>query len=121
MSDRSRADPEESAAAALSAALAALWQRSVPAFLDRVAVVERGVAALGRGDLTPPLREVAEREAHRLTGALGTFGVPEGSRLARELERAFAPGAAADPAEAERLMGLAAELRRVVERQGKAG
>lgn len=120
MTDGSPSPRDESAAPAVSAALAALWQRAVPAFLDRVAAVERGVAALRRGELTPPLREEAEREAHRLSGALGTFGVPEGSRLARELEQAFAPGATTDAAEAERLTGVAAELRRVVERRAAA-
>lgn len=120
MADDSRSPRDGSAAPALGAALAALWQRSVPAFLDRVAAVERGVAALRHGEFTPPLREEAEREAHRLVGALGTFGVPEGSRLARELERAFAAGATTDPTEAERLVGVAAELRRVVERRGAA-
>lgn len=119
MSDRSRS-PADEPSPTLSAVLAALWQRSVPAVLDRVDAVERGVDALRRGDPSPGVREEAEREAHRLVGALGTFGLAEGSRLARELESAFAAGVV-DAAAVERLAGVAAELRRQVERHGTAG
>lgn len=74
----------------LTAALAQLWERRRDGFAARVQRVEAAVAALLRGTLEEPLRAEAEAEAHKLAGALGTFGVPRGSELARELEQSFA-------------------------------
>ena len=53
---------------------------------DRLAVLQRAAQALGQGRLSPTLQEQAEREAHKLAGALGTFGLAEGSRLAEAIE-----------------------------------
>jgi HPt (histidine-containing phosphotransfer) domain-containing protein len=47
------------------------------------------VAALANGTPAEPLREQANAEAHRLAGLLGTFGYPEGTDAARELEHTF--------------------------------
>lgn len=49
-------------------------------------VLEEAAAALSQDRLTPELRAAAEREAHRLAGAAGTFGFPAASEAARRLE-----------------------------------
>jgi len=67
-------------------AVARLWESRRDGFAERVRCVEVAVLALLDGTLTEPLRSEAEREAHRLAGALGTYGVPGGSELAREVE-----------------------------------
>lgn len=72
--------------AGFSVALAALWRRTLPTFGARVEVIDEAVCALLCGVLSPEIRTAAEREAHKLAGALGTFGLPEGSRVAREIE-----------------------------------
>ncbi|GAB4377505.1 MAG: response regulator [Elainellaceae cyanobacterium] len=53
---------------------------------DRLAVLEQTVQALFEGKLSSTLQNQAEQEAHKLAGALGTFGLAEGSRLAEAIE-----------------------------------
>lgn len=91
------------------AALAALWERSREAVLERVAVLEAAVDALVDGRLDERQRREAECEAHKLVGAAGTFGFPGGSALAAELEQLLAGPTAGDgPA---RAAGQVAALR----------
>jgi putative two-component system response regulator len=61
-------------------------------FSRRVATVEAAVEAIAAGALADPLRGAAEDDAHKLAGALGTFGLLHGSDLARELELRLGPG-----------------------------
>lgn len=96
---------------ALSDAVARLWERSRPALLERVDVVEQAAEAARRGELRGPERHAAEREAHRLAGSLGTFGYPQGSAIAFEMERVLASGARLAPADGAALAGQAAALR----------
>jgi HPt (histidine-containing phosphotransfer) domain-containing protein len=84
----------------------------------RVDVVEEAVAALLSGVLDPELAERARREAHKLSGSLGTFGMPAGTDHARALETAFEAGG--DPAAAPELAEHVTALRRIVE-DGPAG
>jgi HPt (histidine-containing phosphotransfer) domain-containing protein len=92
--------------------LAEAWQRYAAAAAARVDVIEEAAAALADGALGGELREDAAREAHRLAGSLGMFGVPAGSGLALECEellRAEGPLYAPDGA---RLASLARGIRR---------
>ena len=66
--------------------LAALWSRHRAGNLARVEVLEEASASARRGDLGAELRARAEQAAHQLAGSLGTFGFPEGTRLARVTE-----------------------------------
>jgi HPt (histidine-containing phosphotransfer) domain-containing protein len=92
----------------LQAAIAALWLDARPRTFARIETLEAAIAALGDGGLEPELHERACQEAHKLTGSLGTFGMPEGSIHAREIELRLEDGAtAADaPALAEHLAAL---------------
>ncbi|HWT92891.1 MAG TPA: Hpt domain-containing protein [Solirubrobacteraceae bacterium] len=71
----------------LEAAIAAIWDRSKPIMRERVEHVDRAAAALRDGPLDPAVREEASRAAHQLAGSLGSFGMPEGSDVARALEQ----------------------------------
>ncbi len=53
---------------------------------DRLTVLQQAAQALSEGRLNHTLQDQAEREAHKLAGALGTFGLAEGSRLAEAIE-----------------------------------
>jgi len=97
----------------LDAAIAALWRDARPRALDRVATLEAAVAALRDGPLAADVGVEATREAHKLAGALGTFGMPAGTRHARTVEQRLAAGAA--PEDAAALAGEVAALRAVVE------
>jgi HPt (histidine-containing phosphotransfer) domain-containing protein len=97
----------------LDAAVAALWRDAQPRALERVEVLEGAVAALAAGAIDAPLADEATREAHKLAGALGTFGMPAGTVHARAIERRLTEGAAA--ADAPALAEGVAALRAVVE------
>jgi Hpt domain len=99
----------------LDDALAAIWQRAQPKLLARLDVIDTAVAAMGRGDLDPELAESARSEAHKTAGLIGTFGLHDGTDLARTLEHGLEPDAGADPAEMTRTAG---ELRAMLESAG---
>jgi HPt (histidine-containing phosphotransfer) domain-containing protein len=82
--------PEEMpSAGTLSEMMAALWSRHRALIISRLETVERAVDAAARASLDADTRAAAHREAHRLAGSLGTFGLPDGTLRARELEAAF--------------------------------
>lgn len=99
----------------VAGALGELWPRARSAMLDRVAVLEQAARAASGGRLVGALRQRAADEAHRLAGALGTFGLPEGTRLARELETRYAGGTYLTPADGAELAEAAARLRAEIE------
>ena len=96
-------------------ALAGLWERFRVLFGDQVAVLEEAAVAVLSGEITPELQGRALREAHKLAGSLGTFGMPRGSEIARELEAWFGSGASVEPAEVLRLSDLVMALRCVLD------
>ncbi|HYW18132.1 MAG TPA: response regulator [Nodularia sp. (in: cyanobacteria)] len=53
---------------------------------SRIVVLKLAADALRKGTLDAQLRQKAEQEAHKLAGALGSFGFPKGSLLANEIE-----------------------------------
>jgi DNA-binding response OmpR family regulator len=55
-------------------------------FGQQVAMLEETKTALLAGNLDQELQQKAKSEAHKLAGSMGSFGYPEGSRLARTLE-----------------------------------
>ncbi|MFQ4135209.1 response regulator [Nodosilinea sp. PGN35] len=64
--------------------IAARFQASIQ---QRLAVVEAAVRSLQAGNLPPQQQAIAQDEAHRLAGGLGTFGYDEGSTYARQIEQ----------------------------------
>jgi HPt (histidine-containing phosphotransfer) domain-containing protein len=97
----------------LEATIAALWHDARPRVLARVEVVETALAALRSGGLDPALAAEARREAHKLAGALGTFGMPNGTAAARAVERRLEAGVG--PGDEAAMAAEARELRRIVE------
>ncbi|MFS0518212.1 response regulator [Nostoc sp. UIC 10607] len=67
-------------------AVAEIWQRFQGRVDEQVRVLEQAIAALNQNSLNPELRSLAAKEAHTLAGSLGTFGLPLGSKLARNIE-----------------------------------
>ncbi|MDX6645818.1 MAG: hypothetical protein QOK40_1545, partial [Miltoncostaeaceae bacterium] len=95
------------------AAVAAIGERFRARAVEHVEILERLALALLEGDDDPALREEGQRAAHKLAGTLGTFGFPEGSRLAGEVERALETGTA----DAGQLAEAAVALRRQLQEQ----
>ena len=71
----------------VTAAVAKIWEQRKPKIIGRVDFLEQATLALLEGKLEEETRREAQREAHKLAGSLTTFGYPEGSRLAREIEQ----------------------------------
>jgi len=93
--------------------IAALWADARERVRQRLAILEEAVAALIGATLDDELRDRARGEAHKLAGALGTFGMPEGSEHARALEHRLDVGVAL--ADAPALAEHVTALRRIVD------
>lgn len=97
------------------AAIAALWVGAQVRVLDRIGSIDTAVAGLAAGTVSADDRATAAGEAHKLAGSLGTFGLPEGTRLAKALELLLEDAARTGQADAAEATRLAAELRAAVE------
>ncbi len=66
--------------------LTGIWNRHYPQLIDRVDNIERVIIAAECRSLTTEIRHNACHCAHNLAGSLGTFGLPLGSKVAKQLE-----------------------------------
>jgi HPt (histidine-containing phosphotransfer) domain-containing protein len=64
-----------------------LWHKHRPLTLERLETVRRAIHDLSVGESSEDLLQAAIADAHKLAGSLGTFGMPEASESAREIER----------------------------------
>ena len=95
------------------AVIAALWVSARERVLARITLIDDALARLAADGADAQARQEAPDESHKLAASLGTFGVAEGSRLAKDLELLLLDEAGApDLGEAGRLSG---ELRAAVE------
>ncbi len=99
----------------LQQALDALWTRFLPELQQRIAILEEAGRAFAGNRLSEKQQEAANIAAHKLAGVLGTFGLTRGTVLARELEILYSRENGPDPAMAEKLGHIAAQLRAIVE------
>jgi diguanylate cyclase (GGDEF)-like protein len=93
----------------------AIWERSRDVILERVAAMERAAIALQAGVLSDAARRTAQREAHKLAGAAGTFGFWNSSELAREVEQLLRGTAPISPDRVQRMSDVVALLRQQLE------
>lgn len=79
-------------------AVITLWETFQVPTLKRLISLDQAVAALHNGELPEALRQAAANDAHKLSGSLGMFGFPEGSRLGQAIEQwlSTAPRSSAD-------------------------
>ncbi|MBN3922860.1 response regulator [Nostoc sp. NMS4] len=68
-------------------------------FVGQVAILDRAKTALLAGNLNEELHQQSLREAHKLAGSMGSFGYPEGSRLARKIEHLLLQDSSLSPAQ----------------------
>ncbi len=93
--------------------LAGVWQKHKPEMEDRVGVLANTSRLLLERELTPEERTAAIYAAHKLAGALGTFGRQEGSELARAVEHRL-EGETQLMTYAEELTTIVGQLRRSI-------
>lgn len=103
----------------LTEAMNRLWVQFLPQIDERVSTLERAAAALAKGSLTPTQREEAASDAHKLAGVLGTFGLDQGTELAREAEQLYSGGSLSPFNSNGRPEELAAQLRGIVASRGQ--
>lgn len=82
--------------AAVARQVASIWERMRPKALERLAEVRAALEMLSSGSVVEEQRASAESMAHKLAGALGTYGFPRGSEVARQAEFALADPASLD-------------------------
>lgn len=70
-----------------AAAIRAIWERNLPVIEERIKRLEATAAAVEAASLDKATRLEANEIAHKLAGSLGMFGFPEGTEIARRLER----------------------------------
>lgn len=90
--------------------LAQIFARFRATMWGRIAVLQEAAGAGLAGGLPAQLRRRAEEEAHKLAGSLGTFGMAEGSRLARDIEWLLQGAGPVEGASAWRLSELVVAL-----------
>jgi diguanylate cyclase (GGDEF)-like protein len=92
-----------------------IWHRFKARISEQVGVLEQAIAAVWHQQLDEVLRQQARQEAHTLAGSLGTFGLPEGSHLARQIEQLFQGEQPLSQNEAINLREWVVALRQAVE------
>ncbi|MBD1805972.1 response regulator [Microcoleus sp. FACHB-SPT15] len=92
------------------ASISNVLERFRDTFAQQVTVLEQAKIALIEGNLSEVLRQSARQEAHKLAGAMGTFGYPEGSNLARAIEHMLMDDKALGREEVLRLDRLVTDL-----------
>ncbi|MBT9313622.1 response regulator [Leptothoe kymatousa] len=95
----------------IATAIAKTWTAHQDTMQERLTVLDAAVGALNCGQLNPELRQAGQSQAHKLVGALGCFGLADGSRLARELEQLLQEKTSLDPAETTRAVVLIETLK----------
>ena len=63
-----------------------MWTNFKESLGSQMVLFEQAIAQLSTGTLDGELRSSAEAQAHRLIGSLGSFGLPQGSEVARQIE-----------------------------------
>ena len=89
------------------------WRKYQGVMQERVAVLEQAAIAIQQGELAPDLRHTSQMSAHKLVGALGSFGIPQGSTLAQQLEKLLQISPSNIPA--DRFQQLVQQLRREID------
>ncbi|HEY2470564.1 MAG TPA: Hpt domain-containing protein [Terracidiphilus sp.] len=100
----------EDASNAFAQAMNLLWAKHLPQMTERVETLEKAAESLANGTLTQAGQQQAAAEAHKLAGVLGTFGLKEGTELAREAEGLYESALDRNSSAASRLAAIAEQL-----------
>lgn len=106
----------EPSSAQTLASVSQIWHRLRERVSEQVGVLEQAITHLEQQTLEPDLRQQAQQEAHTLAGSLGTFGLPKGTELARQIEHSFQAKHPLSQADAENLRESVVALRQEIER-----
>jgi len=102
------------AAEKIASRLAELWQTSRPTILERMLALHTAEEALAANPLDQEARDRGREAAHKLSGVLGIFGLPQGSELASALEETLKSPEPLLPSDLATLKTRIAELDAVI-------
>jgi HPt (histidine-containing phosphotransfer) domain-containing protein len=91
-----------------------LWTKFLPQMVERVTILQEAAESAAKGTLGAAEQQTASSEAHKLAGVLGTFGLQEGTELAREAENLYAGTLDGSAKISARLTEIAEQLRTIV-------
>jgi HPt (histidine-containing phosphotransfer) domain-containing protein len=91
--------------------LAQLWQKNLPALLERLDLLDRTAKIAATGKLAEEPRAEAQSIAHKLSGSLGMFGYQEGTQIAAKIELILK---SPNPRDLQTLPILATDLRKAL-------
>lgn len=103
----------------LAEAMNRLWAKHLPQMRERVATLTAAAQSLSRSDLSKDEQQRAAADAHRLAGVLGTFGLKEGTELAREAEALYESSLDGNAAAPARLTAIACQLQRMIDERNQ--
>ena len=107
----------EPLASQMTEAMNRLWAKFLPQMEERVTTLNQAAARLSAESvLSAEEQNRASSDAHKLAGVLGTFGLKEGTELAREAEGLY--NGELDARKAERLSAIAEQLRDMIANRG---
>jgi diguanylate cyclase (GGDEF)-like protein len=95
--------------------VAKIWERAKAKTLHQIEVLEAAVASPSMREGGDRLWRRARQEAHKLAGSLGTFGLAEGTQLARQIEQLLQIETALSPDQRQQLEQQVANLRQLLE------
>lgn len=107
------------AQAKVMAVVEQIWLKYRDSFAEKIALFDRANALMATGNLDAQLRQQAQHQAHQLVGSLGSFGLPEGSKVAREIEYLFKADPSCEPNLVLQLQALTISLKQIVESKNK--
>ena len=104
----------ETVGSPLTEAMNRLWTKFLPQMVERVRILQIAAESAAKGTLGAAEQQTASSEAHKLAGVLGTFGLQEGTELAREAENLYAGPLSDSAAISARLTQIAEQLSTIV-------
>jgi len=99
--------------------LATLWSRSQQNIRERLDVLRTAHRTLRTGPADANARRAGADAAHKLAGILGTFGLPEGTNLARRIEVMLESTVPLRPFDLESLQRTIDQLHQMIEAKSK--
>jgi HPt (histidine-containing phosphotransfer) domain-containing protein len=99
--------------------LATLWARSRQTISERVEVLRAAHRNLRTNPADKNARRAGADAAHKLAGILGTFGLPDGTNLARRVELLLESSALLRPFDLEGLQQTIDQLQQMIEAKSK--
>jgi HPt (histidine-containing phosphotransfer) domain-containing protein len=99
--------------------LATLWSRSRETISERLDILRTTHRALRANSTDKNARRAGADAAHKLAGILGTFGLPDGTNLARQVEVMLESAAPISPFDLEALQRAIDQLHLMIEAKSK--